>query len=112
MPPKKDKKETVDRNRRRVVSGIVTGDKMQKTVKVQIERHVQHPRFGKTLRKYYSCYAHDEKDDAHMGDRVELMETRPMSRLKHWRLVRVITRAAGSKAAAPKADAPKAKETV
>ena len=103
MPPKKAKKETVDRNRRRVVSGIVKGDKMQKTIKVQIERHVQHPMFGKTLRKYYSCYAHDEKEDARTGDTVELMETRPMSRLKHWRLVRVITRVAGSKAA-PKAE--------
>ena len=99
VPPKKAKKDSVARNRRRVVSGIVTSDKMQKTIKVQIERHVQHPMFGKTLRRYYSCYAHDEKGDAHTGDKVELMETRPMSRLKHWRLVRIISRAAGSQAA-------------
>ncbi|MGH7341446.1 MAG: 30S ribosomal protein S17 [Candidatus Rokuibacteriota bacterium] len=96
MPPKtqKAKKETVDRSRRRTVEGVVTADKMDKTIKVQVERLVQHPAFEKTLRKHYVCYAHDEKREAKRGDKVELMETRPISRLKHWRLLRVIEKAA------------------
>jgi small subunit ribosomal protein S17 len=102
VPPKtqKAKKETVHRNRRRTVVGVVTADKMDKTIKVQVERLVQHPAFEKTLRKHYVCYAHDEKREARRGDKVELMETRPISRLKHWRLLRVL-----EKAAAPVQDA-------
>ena len=58
---------------------------------------VQHPQFSKTLRKHYECYAHDEKREAKLGDKVELMESRPISKLKHWRLVRVVEKAvAGS----------------
>jgi small subunit ribosomal protein S17 len=83
-------KETVDRNRRRTVVGVVTADKNEKTIKVRVERLVQHPDFGKTLRKHYVCYAHDEKREAKRGDKVELMESRPLSKTKHWRLLRVI----------------------
>jgi len=100
VPPKTAKKEVsqlVDRNERRTVTGVVTADKMDKTVKVRVERLVQHPQFSKTLRKHYICYAHDEKREARMGDKVELMESRPLSKLKHWRLVRVVEKAiAGS----------------
>lgn len=96
MPPKTTKtqaKQTVDRPERRTVTGVVTADKMDKTVKVRVERLVSHPQFSKILRKHYVCYAHDEKGEAKMGDRVELMESRPISKLKHWRLVRVVEKA-------------------
>ncbi|HYE99107.1 MAG TPA: 30S ribosomal protein S17 [Planctomycetota bacterium] len=115
MPPKTAKKETVDRNRRRTVTGVVTGDKMDKTIKVRVERFVTHPTFEKTLKRTYVCYAHDEKREARSGDKVELMETRPMSRLKHWRLLRVVekgartaddARAAARPSAAPSTEAP------
>ena len=100
MPPKTKKTEAkvvVDRNERRTVTGVVTADKMEKTVRVRVERLVAHPQFSKVLRKHYVCYAHDEKREARMGDKVELMESRPLSKLKHWRLVRVVEKAvAGS----------------
>jgi small subunit ribosomal protein S17 len=100
VPPKTAKnevKQAVDRSERRTVTGVVTADKMDKTVKVRVERLVQHPQFSKTLRKHYDCYAHDEKREAKLGDKVELMESRPISKLKHWRLVRVVEKAiAGS----------------
>ena len=91
VPPKKQKIETVDRSRRRTVAGIVVSNKMDKTIAVEIERRVQHPVFGKTLRKFTRCYAHDEKNEANSGDKVELMETRPLSKMKAWRLLRVIS---------------------
>ena len=95
VPPKTqtNKEKTVvavDRNRRRTVVGVVVADKMDKTVKVRVERLVQHPQFTKTLRKHYMCYAHDEKREAKRGDKVELMESRPLSKTKHWRLMRVV----------------------
>lgn len=90
---KPEAKQTVDRNERRTVTGVVTADKMEKTVRVRVERLVAHPQFSKTLRKHYVCYAHDEKGEARMGDKVELMESRPLSKLKHWRLVRVVEKA-------------------
>lgn len=96
MPPKTTKQEAkqiVDRNERRTVTGVVTADKMDKTVKVRVERLVAHPQFSKILRKHYVCYAHDEKREAKIGDKVELMESRPISKLKHWRLVRVVEKA-------------------
>ena len=103
MPPKTKKPEAkvvVDRNERRTVTGVVTADKMDKTVKVRVERLVSHPQFSKVLRKHYVCYAHDEKREARMGDRVELMESRPLSKLKHWRLVRVVEKAIAGSATA------------
>jgi len=100
VPPKTKKTEAkvvVDRSERRTVTGVVTADKMDKTVKVRVERVVSHPQFSKVLRKHYVCYAHDEKREAKTGDKVELMESRPISKLKHWRLVRVVEKAiAGS----------------
>jgi small subunit ribosomal protein S17 len=109
VPPKTAKQETVDRSIRRTVTGVVTGDKMDKTIKVRIERFVQHPMFEKTLKRSYVCYAHDEKREARTGDRVELMETRPLSKLKTWRLLRVVTKAAGGAEDARAASRPTAK---
>jgi len=100
VPPKTARKETVDRNERRFVTGVVTGDKMVKTIKVRVERLVKHPTFEKTLRKSYVCYAHDEKREAKLGDKVELAETRPLSSLKTWRLVRIVEKSAAGAAAA------------
>jgi len=79
----------------------VTSDKMDKTITVRIERLVMHAAFEKTLRLHDVCYAHDEKREARRGDRVELMESRPLSKKKHWRLIRVLAKAA----AAPEQDA-------
>ena len=99
MPPKTQKKDAVVRSRRRTATGVVTGDKMDKTIRVEVERLVAHPAFEKTLRRSYVCYAHDEKREARQGDKVEIMETRPMSRLKHWRLLRVLVKSAANAAA-------------
>ncbi|MBI2932365.1 MAG: 30S ribosomal protein S17 [Planctomycetes bacterium] len=63
---------------------------MVKTITVKVERFVQHPTFGKYVRRFTTCYAHDEKREAKRGDRVEIMEMRPLSRLKRWRLVKVV----------------------
>lgn len=119
MPPKtkKQEPEVVDRSRRRIVAGVVAGDKMDKTIKVRVERLVKHPMFEKTMRKSYVVYAHDEMREARTGDKVEVMETRPLSKLKTWRLIRVVeksaagavdSRAAGRPSAASASGAPKA----
>jgi small subunit ribosomal protein S17 len=100
------KNEPVRRGRRRTVVGVVTSDKMAKTIVVDIERLVRHPQFEKYLRRSTRCYAHDEKREAKVGDRVEIMETRPMSRLKRWRLVRVVEKAPVKEAAPAKAPQP------
>ena len=89
------------RGRRRVEVGVVTGDKMNKTRRVEIPRLVKHPRYGKYIRRRTICYAHDEHNESHAGDTVEIMETRPLSKMKRWRLVRVVTKA-------PQAGAPAA----
>lgn len=82
--------EQADRNKRKLLVGIVTSDRMVKTITVKVERFVRHPKFGKYIKRLTTCYAHDEKREAKLGDRVEIMETRPMSRLKRWRLVKVL----------------------
>jgi small subunit ribosomal protein S17 len=66
---------------------------MNKTRRVEIPRLVKHPRYGKYIRRRTICHVHDEQNESHMGDTVEIMETRPLSKTKHWRLVRVVTRA-------------------
>src|SRR5262249_32935093 len=81
------------RGRRRVVIGVVTSDKMNKTRRVEIPRLVKHVRYGKYIRRRTICYVHDDKNDSHLGDMVEIMETRPLSKTKNWRLLRVVTRA-------------------
>jgi small subunit ribosomal protein S17 len=84
---------TTDRGRRRIEVGIVTSDKMNKTRRVEIPRLVKHPKYGKYIKRRTICHVHDEKNESHIGDTVEIMETRPMSKLKNWRLVRVVTQA-------------------
>jgi small subunit ribosomal protein S17 len=93
-PPAPAAKPQPTRGRRRVAVGIVTSDKMNKTRRVEIPRLVKHPRYGKYLRRRTICYVHDEHNESHVGDRVEIMETRRLSKTKHWRLVRVLQRAA------------------
>ena len=78
---------------KRVVSGIVTSDKMSKTRRVEINRLVKHPKYKKYIRRRTVCYAHDEGNESGTGDRVEIIESAPLSKLKRWRLVRVIDRA-------------------
>ncbi len=77
---------------RRTAIGVVTSDKMNKSRRVEIPRLVKHARYGKYIRRRTICYVHDESNDSHLGDTVEIMETRPLSKLKTWRLVRVVTR--------------------
>ena len=86
---------------------ITCGD--DKTIKVRVDRFVQHPMFEKTLKKSYVVYAHDEKREARTGDKVELMETRPLSKLKTWRLLSVLHKAAGGAEDARAASRPAAK---
>ena len=80
-------------NRRKVREGLVVSAKMDKTVVVAVVDRVRHPRYGKTMQRTSHLYAHDEANDAHEGDRVRLAETRPLSKLKHWRVVEVLERA-------------------
>ncbi len=78
------------RSRRKTEIGVVASDKMSKTRRVVVERLVPHPKYGKLLRRRTICHAHDEENASHKGDLVEIMETRPLSRLKRWRIVRVV----------------------
>ena len=84
----------VARHARKSVVGRVVSDKMNKTIVVQVERIVRDPRFGKVLKKYSKCYAHDEKREAKEGDRVQIAETRPLSKSKRWRLVSILEKGA------------------
>ena len=81
------------RNDRRTLVGVVTRDKSSKTRRVDVERLVKHARYGKYIKKRTVCYVHDEKNETHVGDTVEIMETRPLSKQKCWRLLRIITKA-------------------
>lgn len=78
--------------------GIVTSDKMQKTRRVEIPRLFKHPKYGKILRSKTVCHVHDEANASHAGDTVEIIESRPKSKLKRWDLVRVVQK--GSEVAA------------
>lgn len=80
------------RNSRRTIEGTVTSDKMAKTITVEVVRTYKHPKYMKYLRVKKKYHAHDEKGEAKIGDRVELMACRPMSKLKRWRLVRILER--------------------
>ena len=82
--------ETDVRSRRKTEIGVVTSDKMNKTRRVEVERLVPHPKYGKFLRRRTVCHAHDELNQSHVGDIVEIMETRPLSKLKRWRIVRIV----------------------
>jgi small subunit ribosomal protein S17 len=81
------------RGRRKTAIGYVVSDKMEKTIVVELESRVQHPKYGKIIRTTKKVKAHDEDGTAGIGDRVSLMETRPLSATKRWRLVEVLERA-------------------
>jgi small subunit ribosomal protein S17 len=82
--------ETLDRNLRKTRIGVVTSNKMAKTITVAVERKVKHPIYGKFVKKTTKFHAHDEKNEASIGDIVRIMETRPLSKTKRWRLVEVL----------------------
>jgi small subunit ribosomal protein S17 len=84
---------TAVRSPRKVREGIVVSDKMDKTVVVQVEDRVKHPLYGKVMRRTSRLKAHDENNSAGVGDRVSIMETRPLSATKRWRLVEILERA-------------------
>src|SRR5688572_2419455 len=92
--------EGADRGKRRTEVGVVTSDKMDKTRRVEIPRLVKHPTYGKYIRRRTICHVHDEKNESKMGDTVEIVESRPYSKTKHWRLIRVVTRTGGAEEAA------------
>ncbi|WP_334303549.1 30S ribosomal protein S17 [Acetatifactor aquisgranensis] len=83
----------MERNLRKVRTGKVTSNKMDKTVVVAIEEHVKHPRYKKIIKRTYKLKAHDEKNECNIGDTVKVMETRPLSKDKRWRLVEIIEKA-------------------
>jgi small subunit ribosomal protein S17 len=87
--------ETTDTERaaRKVREGVVTSDKMDKTAVVTVTERVRHPKYSKTLQRAKKLYVHDESNDLNIGDRVRIMETRPLSKLKRWRVVEVLERA-------------------
>jgi small subunit ribosomal protein S17 len=92
--PTQTKAEVPERSRRRVETGVVTSDKMNKTRRVEIPRLVKHPRYGKYIKRRTVCKVHDENNESHIGDTVEIMETRPISKTKNWRLMRVVRKSA------------------
>lgn len=83
----------VERKLRKSLIGIVSSDKMEKTITVSVERKVKHPMYGKFIKKTKKFVAHDEKNECNEGDTVKIMETRPLSKRKTWRLVEIIERA-------------------
>jgi small subunit ribosomal protein S17 len=83
----------VARNTRKVREGLVVSDKMDKTVVVEVEDRVKHALYGKVMRRTSRLKAHDENNDCGIGDRVQLMETRPLSATKRWRVVEILERA-------------------
>ncbi|ONI73329.1 30S ribosomal protein S17 [Actinosynnema sp. ALI-1.44] len=91
--PAPETTETEARNRRKVREGYVVSDKMDKTVIVRLEQSKKHPRYAKVMRTTSKVTAHDEENSAGVGDRVLLMETRPLSATKRWRLVEILEKA-------------------
>ncbi len=75
---------------RRVLEGVVTSDKMNKTRRVEIPRLVKHPRYSKFIKRRTVCKVHDENNESHVGDIVEIIESRPLSKTKRWQLVRIV----------------------
>jgi small subunit ribosomal protein S17 len=82
------------RTRRTTEIGIVTSDKMNKTRRVEVQSLFPHPKYGKLMKHRTVCHAHDETNETHLGDIVEIMETRPLSKLKRWRVVRIVRKGA------------------
>lgn len=82
----------MERNLRKVRTGKVTSNKMDKTIVVAIEEHVKHPLYKKVVKRTYTLKAHDENNECNIGDTVKVMETRPLSKDKRWRLVEIVER--------------------
>ncbi|MBC7550639.1 MAG: 30S ribosomal protein S17 [Cellulomonas sp.] len=89
----KDENVTEERTARKTREGLVVSDKMQKTVVVNVEERFKHALYGKVLRRNIKLKAHDEANDAGIGDRVLIMETRPLSATKRWRVVQILEKA-------------------
>src|SRR5438045_9379287 len=85
--------DKVQRPRLRTITGVVASDKGDKTIKVVVEYQMRHPKYGKYLKRRTVLHAHDERNEAHEGDTVELAECRPLSKTKHHRLLRIVTKA-------------------
>ncbi|HVS98354.1 MAG TPA: 30S ribosomal protein S17 [Puia sp.] len=83
----------VERNLRKTRIGVVKSNKMNKTITVTVERKVKHPIYGKFVKKTTSFHAHDEKNECTVGDTVRIMESRPLSKTKRWRLVEIVEKA-------------------
>ncbi len=83
----------MERNLRKVMIGTVTSDKMDKTVVVSVETSERHKVYKKTMKRTYKLKAHDEKNECHIGDKVKVMETRPLSKQKRWRVVEILEKA-------------------
>ncbi len=81
---------TLERNLRKTKLGVVTSNKMDKSIVVKVERKVKHPLYGKFVKKSTKFHAHDEKNECSIGDTVKIMESRPLSKTKRWRLVEVV----------------------
>ena len=88
-----EEQTTLERGARKTRTGMVVSDKMDKTVLVRIDRQMRHPLYGKIVRRSSKFAAHDENNDAHVGDTVRVMDTRPMSKTKRWRVVEIVERA-------------------
>lgn len=82
-----------ERNLRKVKTGVVSSAKMDKTITIKVERRVKHPLYGKYVKKTKGFHAHDEKNEAGVGDVVRIMETRPISKTKRWRLLEIVEKA-------------------
>ncbi|MCF0136365.1 MAG: 30S ribosomal protein S17 [Lachnospiraceae bacterium] len=83
----------LERNLRKTLIGLVSSDKMDKTVVVSVVNNVKHPIYGKIIKRTYTLKAHDENNECHVGDRVMVMETRPLSKDKRWRVVEIVEKA-------------------
>lgn len=88
--PATDPRPSRPRGQRHTEIGVVASDKMNKTRRVEVERLVPHPKYGKYQKRRTVCHAHDENNETRVGDIVEIMETRPISKLKRWRIVRIV----------------------
>ena len=84
---------TTERKLRKTRVGVVTSNKMEKTITVSVVRKLKHPKYGKFLKKTKKFHAHDEKNECNIGDTVKIMETRPLSATKRWRLVEIVEKA-------------------
>jgi small subunit ribosomal protein S17 len=102
-PIRTENQTPADRSPRKTLEGWVISDRMEKTRAIRIIRRFRHGFYGKVMTRYTKVYAHDEKNETHTGDRVMLMETRPLSKLKRWRVVKVLEKARVAQAVSPQA---------